>query len=123
MTHPAHNHDIEGDIRVIELVHRLPPPLRITVVLLPLGTILGPAGHYDLQHLGLPLEPPLDQHVAEVHADVAAHADNRRKAKVASQSDYKSLLAIIPLPSIVSTRFSKCATRSATPSTSVVRGE
>ncbi len=39
-----------------------------------------------------------------------AHADNRSAAEMASHTDFNSTLAIIALPSIASTRFSKCVT-------------
>lgn len=89
-----------------QLVRQLPQPLLVADVLLPLGAILGAAGHHDFQRLRFPLGPQLDERVVEVQADAAAHADNRSEAKMASHTDFNSTLAIIALPSIASTRFS-----------------
>ena len=79
--------------------------LLVADVPLPLGAVFGAAGHHDFQGLRLPLGPQLDQRVEEIHANAAAHADNRSEAEMASHTDFNLPLAIITLPSIASTRF------------------
>lgn len=56
------------------------PPLLVADVLLPLGAVLGAAGHHDFERLRLPFRSQLDERVIEVNADAAAHANDHRLA-------------------------------------------
>ena len=64
-----------------QLVSQIPPLLLVDDVLLPFGAVFGAAGHHDLQRLLFQLGAQLDQRVADVHADAAAHIEGRERRR------------------------------------------
>ncbi len=105
--HVAHDHDLEWVLGVFETVRQLAALKLASDMLLPLGTVLGAAGHHDFENrrtnfrvrslmneLGssfyvsvLPLRTQLDQCVVEVHAtEGGKRADRDRQHAVLGEA-------------------------------------
>ena len=78
--HISHDHDLEGIGGNFEADGQLATRLLAADVGLPVGAVVGAAGHHHLEDVLRPLGPQLDQGVVEVDADAAAHADDHRLA-------------------------------------------
>ncbi len=79
--HVAHDHQLQGVVRVAGAFGEQIAPRLVADVRLPFGRIGGSPGHHDLDGPGVviptvPIRAQLDDFVVELHANAPAHADD-----------------------------------------------